>query len=253
MLWKLIGFILFVYVVFYLFKKRSLIPYRKGVQEILAGDACVGMEMLRKAYRQGLTHEQQVQVAYAELKFGEVREAKKILNLLLMDTKAKPPIKAQVRCMMAIIALQNKELTEAREILETLREDGMVNSNFYATYGYMAILTGEREYYIKANEEAYQYDPNHLVICDNYGLSLFHQGELEKAGDIYSNLIDKNPNFPEAYYNYACVLEKSGDIKKAVDMLSEALNQEFSGVTTIRREVVAAYHQSLRNQVAKEQ
>ncbi len=249
----LLGYILFVIVVFYLFKKRSLIAYRKGVKEVLTGDTSSGMEHLRKAYSQGLTPAQKIQVAYAELKFGEEREAKKILNLLLMDGKAKPAIKSQARCMMAIIALQNKEITEAREILEAIKEGGYLNSNFYATYGYMAILTGDTEYYTKANEEAYLYNPDHSVICDNYGLSLFQRGELDKAKEIYAALTEKNPNFPEAYYNYACVLDKLGDTHQAIQMLEESLNQEFSGVTTIRRGAVEAYLQSLKNQVAKEQ
>lgn len=250
---SLLGIILFVFVVFYLFKKRSLIAYRKGVKEVLGGDSSLGMEHLRKAYRQGLTPAQRIQVAYAELKFGEERESKKILNLLLMDPKAKPAVKGQARCMMAIIALQNKELEEAKEILESIKESGYINSNFYATYGYMAILTADKEYYIQANEEAYQYNPEHQVICDNYGLSLYHQGEYEKAKEIYSRLIEKNPNFPEAYYNYACVLEKLGDISQSIEMLEESLKQEFSGVTTIREGAVEAYLQSLKNIVAKEQ
>ena len=250
---SLLGIVLFIFVVFYLFKKRSLIAYRKGVKEVLGGDSSLGMEQLRKAYRQGLTPAQRIQVAYAELKFGEEREAKKILNLLLMDPKAKPAVKAQARCIMAIIALQNKEILEAKEILESIKAGGFVSSNFYATYGYMAILTAEKEYYIQANEEAYQYNPENMVICDNYGLSLFTQGEYAKAKEIYSALIDKNPKFPEAYYNYACVLDKLGEYEHAVEMLEEALNQEFSGVTTIRKGAVEAYLQSLKNSVAKEQ
>ena len=250
---SLLGIILFIFVVFYLLKKRSLIAYRKGVKEVLGGDSALGMEYLRKAYRQGLTPAQRIQVAYAELKFGEERESKKILNLLLMDPKVKPAVKAQARCIMAIIALQNKEILEAKEILESIKAGGFVSSNFYATYGYMAILTAEQEYYTKANEEAYQFNPDNTVICDNYGLSLLHRGELDKAKEIYSQLIEKNPNFPEAYYNYACVLDKSGEYEHAVEMLEEALNQEFSGVTTIHKGAVEAYLQSLKNQLGKEQ
>lgn len=248
-----LSLILFSVVVFYLFKKRSLIPYRKGVREVLSGDITEGMEQLRKAYRQGLTPAQRIQVAYAELKYGEEREAKKILNLLLMDAKAKPAVKGQARCMMAIIALQNREILEAKEILEAIKASGYVNSNFYATYGYMAILTEDAEYAEKVNEEAYQYNPDHTVICDNYGLYLFRKGDYDQAKEIYSALIDKTPNFPEAYYNYACVLEKTGEYEKAIEMLEESLNQDFSGVTTIRRGAVEAYLQSLKNQVAKEQ
>ncbi len=250
---KFLGFILFVIAVVCLFKKRSLIAYRKGVQEILSGDATVGMELLRKAYRQGITPAQKIQVAYAELKFGEERECKKILNLLLMDSKAKPMVKGQARCIMAIIALQNKEIAEARDILESIKKGGFINSNFYATYGYMAILTGEEEYYSKANEEAYQYNPENTVICDNYGLSLYTRGEYQKAKEIYAALLEKNPNFPEAYYNYGCVLDKLGETNEAIRMMEESLNQEFSGVTTIPRGAVEAYLQSLKNQSGNEQ
>ena len=211
------------------------------------------MELLRKAYKQGLPPAKQIQVAYAELKFGEEREAKKLLNLLLMDAKIKPAVKGQARCMMAIIALQNKEIAEAKEMLESIKESGFVNSNFYATYGYMAILTEDEQYYTDVNEEAYQYNSDNMVICDNYGLCLYKKGEYERAKEIYASFIDKNPNFPEAYYNYGCVLDKLGETRQAIQMLEESLNQEFSGVTTIRQGAVEAYLQSLRNSVAKEQ
>lgn len=235
---KLICLILFVFIVWYCLKKRSLLTYRKAVKEVLTGDVNIGLELLRKASRQGLTPAQEVQAAYAELKFGDQKQAKAKLNLILLNSKAKVNVKYQARCMMAIIYLNERELEDAKETLEDLYQKGYRNTNFYATYGYMAILTRDREYYTKANEEAYQYNPDNLVICDNYGLSLFLNGDYEKALEIYQAVIDKEPKFPEAYYNYACVLEKSGDNQKAIQMLEAALHQEFSGVTTIKREQV---------------
>ncbi len=233
---KLICIILFVFIVWYCLKKRSLLTYRKGVSEILNGDTNIGLELLRKASRQGLTPMQEIQAAYAELKYGDQKQAKAKLNLLLLNAKAKADVKYQARCMMAIIHLNERELDEAKETLESLYEAGYRNTNFYATYGYMAILTRNRDYYTKVNEEAYQYNPDNLVICDNYGLCLFLNGDYEKALEIYKALIAKEPKFPEAYYNYACVLEKTGDKAKAIQMLEAAINQEFSGVTTIKRE-----------------
>lgn len=235
---KLVCFILFVFIVWYCYRKRSLFTYRKAVNEILNGDVTVGLELLRKASRQGLTPRQEIQAAYAELKYGDPKQAKAKLNFLLLNAKVKADVKYQARCMMAIIRLNERELDEAKETLESLYEQGFRNSNFYATYGYMAILTRDRDYYTKINEEAYQYNPDNLVICDNYGFSLFLNGDSEKALEIYQALIEKEPKFPEAYYNYACVLEKSGDNQKAIQMLEAALHQEFSGVTTIKREQV---------------
>lgn len=235
---KLICILLFLFIVWYCYKKRSLLTYRKAVDEVINGDAAVGLELLRKASRQGLTPNQEIQAAYAELKYGDPKQAKAKLNIILMNSKAKPAVKYQARCMMAIIRLNEKEIDDARETLESLYQEGFRNSNFYATYGYMAILTRDRDYYTKINEEAYQYNSDNLVICDNYGLCLFLNGDYQKASQIYEALMEREPKFPEAYYNYACVLEQMGDKTKAVDMLQAALSQEFSGVTTIKREQV---------------
>ena len=140
--------------------------------------------------------------------------------------------------MMAILKLQEGELEEARESLDTLYEKGYRTTNFYATYGYMAILTKDQAFFVNANEEAYQYNPENLVICDNYGLSLYLAGNPDKALSVYEELIAKAPKFPEAYYNYACVLEHAGNLQKAKQMLELSLQQEFSGVTTIAKEQV---------------
>ncbi|MBP3448652.1 MAG: tetratricopeptide repeat protein [Clostridia bacterium] len=235
---KLIFIILLVLLLWYCYKKRSFFTYRSGVKEVVAGDPKKGLELLRKASQKGLSPAQEVQTAYAELKYGELSRAKEKLNLLLLGSNLKPDIKYQARLMMAILRLQVGELDEAKESLETLYEKGYRTTNFYATYGYMAILTGNQEYLKTVNEEAYQYNKDNLVICDNYGLSLFLLGEQEAAISVYEELIAKEPKFPEAYYNYACVLEKAGDTAKAKQMLERSLEQEFSGVTTIKQEQV---------------
>lgn len=237
---QIISTILFLVLVWYLFSKRATFAYRKGIKAVLAGEAGRGLEILEKASKQGLSPSQEIQVAYAELKYGDAKKAKKKLNLVMLDAKAKPNAKYQAKCMMAIIQLKNGELREAREALDELREKNYANSNFYATYGYTALMTREQEYYTKINEEAYAYNPEHLVICDNYALCMYMNGEYEKAAELYEKLMEKEPKFPEAYYNYACVLDKLGNQEKAKEMLQKALDMEFSGVTTIAVEQVEA-------------
>ncbi len=235
---KLILVVLLILLLSFLFKKRSFFTYRNGVKEVVTGDPKKGLELLRKASKMGLSPGQQVQVAYAELKYGDPDSTKTALNLLLLDSKVKQDVKYQARVMMDILRLQEGELEEAKESLDSLYEKGYRTTNFYATYGYMAILTGDREYYTKINQEAYQYNRDNLVICDNYALSLFMAGEVSEAIAIYRELIAKEPKFPEAYYNYACALQQAGDTQEAIRMLNLSLQQEFSGVTTIKEEQV---------------
>ncbi|MBO5407973.1 MAG: tetratricopeptide repeat protein [Clostridia bacterium] len=250
---RLILGLLFILLLWFLWKKRSFFTYRNGVKEVVTGDPIKGLEFLRKAAKMGISPNQQVQVAYAELKYGDPNRARAALNLLLLNQKLKDPIKYQVKLMMDILRLQEGELDEARESLDALYEKGFRSTNFYATYGYMAVLTGEKEYYTKINDEAYQYNKDNLVICDNYALSLHMAGDLDGALAVYRELIAKEPKFPEAYYNYACVLTKTGDTGKATEMLRVALEQEFTGVTTIKEQQVRELLHSLEQSNSQEQ
>lgn len=242
---QLISTILFFVVIWYLYKKRSTLTYRKGIKAILEGETGRGLDLLEKASKQGLTPSQEIQAAYAELKYGDPKKAKTKLNVVMMDQKAKEPVKLKAKCMMAIIHLKNGELRDARETLDELHEKNYAESNFYATYGYVALLTREQDYYTRVNEEAYAYNPENPVILDNYGLCLYMNGDFEKAKQEYERLMEKEPKFPEAYYNYACVLKKLDEISLAKEMLTKALDMEFSGVTTIAREQVEAMLASL--------
>ena len=58
------------------------------------------------------------------------------------------------------------------------------------------------------------------------------------AERLSKEVVDTSPRFPEGYYNYALVLMKKGDRKKAKEMLNEALTKEFHNLTTITKEQV---------------
>jgi len=58
------------------------------------------------------------------------------------------------------------------------------------------------------------------------------------------------PNFPEAFYNYARVLDKKGDLEKALYMVRYALTLPFWNTSTVKKEEVEAYLKELE---AKEQ
>ena len=69
---------------------------------------------------------------------------------------------------------------------------------------------------------------------------------VEKAYEIYEKLMEKNPAFPEAYYNYARVLDKKGDREKAEEMLSTALEKPFNKLTTVTKEEINKYMDEIK-------
>jgi tetratricopeptide (TPR) repeat protein len=243
-----IPIILGLYLIYFLWSKRSSIYYKKGIKEINNRNYEKGLHLLEVAVSQGVKPMQEIRAAYAALKVGDVKKARTKLNMVLLNRNIKENFKNEAKCILAIVCVNQGEVEEAREILDKLHKT-YKNTNFYATFGFVAILTGDREYYTKINEEAYDYNKDSPVICDNYAHTLYLNGEFDQSEELYQAMIEKTPNFPEAYFNYALVLIEKNNIEKAVEMLESALTKEFFGITTIKREQVEV----MLNKYKKEQ
>ena len=59
-------------------------------------------------------------------------------------------------------------------------------------------------------------------------------------------MIERNPQFPIPYYNYAKTLIALGDKEKAEEMLKKALQYPFSGIAEIKKEEVESLLLSLQ-------
>ena len=234
-----------IYLIYRLIKLYPVLIFNRAAKAITAKDYEKGIKLLEKAVDKGVDPMREIRAAYAELKFGDVKKAKKKFNMVLLNSKIKPNFKNEAKSMMAIALLNDGEKEEALEVMGNLYKIGYKNTNFFASYGYIAALSGDSEFYNKVNDEAYDYNSDNLVICDNYAFCRYLDGEYEKAAEVYESFIEKEPNFPEAYYNYAVTLMKLGDNEKAKEMLEQALTKEFFGITTIKREQV----ENLLNQI----
>jgi tetratricopeptide (TPR) repeat protein len=228
-----------VYLAYLVITKIPMLIYGSGMKELLQKkDYEKGLLKLERAVSLGVKPMAEVRAAYAELKFGDIKKARLKLNMVLLNNKIKRVFKNEARCIMSIVHLNLGEIEEANEIMGKLYDEGFRNTNYYATYGYLAILSKNPELYNKINDEAYDYNSDSPVILDNYAFCRYLDGDCEKASEIYEKLMEKEPSFPEAYYNYALVLIKLGNREKAAEMLEKALTKDFFGITTIKREKV---------------
>lgn len=233
-----------IYVVYILIKRRGNIPYNKGVKLINAKNYAEGLIQLEKAVETGVTPHQEIGAAYAEMKYGDPKKAETKINMVLLNPKADRNAKNEARCVLSIIKLARGDVTSAREIMDKIYDE-YKTTRFYSTYGYLAILSEDMEFAKKINEEAYEYNSDNDVICDNYGLYLYKAGEYEKANEVYEKITSKELKFPEGYYNHACVLNKLGDNEKAKELLKKALSMEYFGVTTIKKSEVQSLYDSI--------
>ncbi len=133
----------------------------------------------------------------------------------------------------ALALWKNGELDRAIAIYEDIFPK-YKNTIIYGSLGYLYILKGDLEKALKFNQEAMEYNDTGTVILDNLGQTYYLMGEYEKAEEIFKKLMTLSPKFPEAYYDYALVLEKLGNKSGCIENLKNALNYKpnfLSGVT----------------------
>lgn len=226
-----------VYIIYKLIKSRGNFAFNKASRLINSGNYDDGLKKLEKAVELGVSPMHRVRAAFAELKFGDIDKVPKKINLILMDNSVKPEVKNEARCVMAVYYIMKNNLSDAKEIMEKVHESFKC-TRFYQTYGYLAYLLDDEEYMIRANEEAYDFNPDDSVICDNYGLYLMKLGRYEEALEIYEKALETPRNFPEIYYNCADCYVHNGDNESAEKMLEIALQKPFFNNTTVKKEVV---------------
>ncbi len=218
--------------------------FNKAAKLINSGNYDDGLKQLDKAVDIGIPPMHRVRAAFAELKFGDIDKVPKKLNMILMDSKVKENIKNEARCVMAIYYIIKRKIDDAVELMERVHENFKC-TRFYQTYGYLALLTGKDEFIKSANEEAYDYNKDDAVICDNYGLYLIREKRFDDALEIYKTALESERNFPEIYYNYATVLIEKNDKETAKQMLEKALEKPFFNNTTVKKQAVEALLETL--------
>lgn len=177
--------------------------------------------------------------AYLLLKLGHTEEAAVQIDEAL--GKAQLEIdKNTMKVTKALVLWKQGKTDEAIQMLEELLKT-FETTNVYATLGFLYIEKGDYDKALEFNLQAKDYNGSSAIILDNLGTSYLLLKDYDKAFETYEEAMKHKPNFPEAFYNYAKVLEIKGDIEKALYMVRNALTLRFWNTSTVRKEEVEAY------------
>lgn len=199
------------------------------------GNTQEAINQLEKAYKTGSAKVGVVTTyGYLLLKSGRLEESLKIFKEQLNSTKIADNDLYSLKANYALALWKNGDLDRAIAMYEEIFPY-YKNTNVYGSLGYFYLLKGDLEKALKFNQEAMGYNSTGAVILDNLGQTYFLMDELDKAEEVFKKLIALSPKFPEAYYDYALVLEKLGKKELCTQNLRTALNYKpnfLSGVTT---------------------
>ncbi len=191
---------------------------------------------LERVYKTGVAKPNAVTTyGYLLLKDGRLEQAMKIFEEQYNTPNISNSDYYNIKSNYALCLWKQGKLEEAVTLLEEIIPD-YKNTNIYGSLGYLYNLQGDLEKALKFNLEALEYNSTGGVILDNLGQTYYLMGELEKAQDIFEKLLTQKPKFPEAYYDYALVLEKLGDKEKAITMLKDAQQHKINYLSAVTKE-----------------
>lgn len=200
------------------------------------GNAEETLYWLERVYKTGVAKPNAVTTyGYLLLKDGRLEQAMKIFEEQYNTPNISNSDYYNIKSNYALCLWKQGKLEEAVTLLEKIIPD-YKNTNIYGSLGYLYNLQGDLEKALKFNLEALEYNSTGGVILDNLGQTYYLMGELEKAQEIFEKLLAQKPKFPEAYYDYALVLEKLGDKEKAVAMLKDAQQHKINYLSAVTKE-----------------
>ena len=185
-------------------------------------------------------------LGYVCLRCGALEEARKHLRLCITLTKRDSADRNQVKNLLALVSWKEGNLGEAIEELEEVVETGYKNTVIYQNLGILYNLSGDHEKALKFNQEAYEYNKDDHIICDNLADSYAICGAYDKAAEIYADLMERDPQprFPEAYYGYGKVLISQGKTEEGLEMIRQSLTKPFSYLSIRPKEEIEALYRS---------
>lgn len=245
-IWAVVVFLLIALV--FLYSKRASIMCISAQGKFNEGKTEEAFKLYDKAYATGnLKHGKALFYAYLLLRDGRLEKSEKIMDDVLKKYKTlltKYDL-LNIDINKALIKWKDGDLKGAIACAEKIYNDGVKNTSLYGVLGYWYILDKRYDDALKINEEAYDYNANDQIICDNLAQNYFLVGQTDKSEEMYKNLLDKNPSFIEPYFNYGILLKSKGDKEGAKEYFEKALLQKEKFLSTVTHNMVKEELESL--------
>lgn len=176
-----------------------------------------------------------INYAYTLMRVGEFDRAESVLDdVIRLDNSKNEDIKNAAKQQLCMVYYKQGRMREALSSAYKMFNDGYKNSNLYAMLGYFKILCNEPiDDVTRFCEEAYEFNSDNRDIVDNLSICYYKQGRYKEAKELSDKILEKNPQFVEAYYHGAQIAIKCGDTKRAKELASKIDSCNRSDMTTI--------------------
>ena len=232
--------LLALYILGIIYLKRSIFYYVKANRKVTSEnqqDWDQAWPLYRKAIKAGLQKSFVVTSASMFLQRGDATEGTAILQKYLAESKGKDPNLDNIaKTMLSMAHWMDGDLEKAIQTVDQVDESGYRDKNLFINYTTYALERGDLAKAKALLDESAEMENSSPGIRDNRGWLYILQGKWEQADALFSDLVEKNPRFPEPYVHYAQVLIHYGQAQAAIDMLRRAFKARFSNTSGMKQQ-----------------
>ena len=102
------------------------------------------------------------------------------------------------------------------------------NATLYGALGSLMLSQGMVDQALTLSEEGLEIDKYDKIITDNLARAHYLHGDVEKAEELWDDLVDREVRQMEPYVNKALILEERGELDEADTIASRARRQRYS-------------------------
>ncbi len=243
--------LILVLILFYVVKNIS--NFIAGIAQFkyASGNTEGGFKLYKLASKIGkMNINHRIRFAYLTLKEGDIDEANKLFNLIAME-KLSAQDRAKLKASHALVPWKKGDIGEAIEMLEYV-DKNFPSTTTYGSLGCMYIHNGNLDKALEYNLKAYEYNSDDAIILDNLSFTYLKLKDYENAEKYYNELFEKQPTFPEGYFEYGkYLIETKGDREKGIEFVKKALDCRYSFLTTFSRRDVLNYLEQCGENISK--
>jgi len=139
--------------------------------------------------------------------------------------------------MRALVAWKDGDIELATEMLEEVAAV-YKNTSVFQNLGLMYIIGNKTEKAVDFCKMAYEYNSEDNVLLDNLCEAYVLTEDYEKAKEYYEMLMEREPQFPEAYYGYGLLKIKLGEKSEGLELIRKSLDMNFTYLSVMQKEEV---------------
>lgn len=169
---------------------------------------------------------------------GDPYFSMEVLNEVLKSDKADKTLKNQARVQKSMALERLDKIDEAIDILQEARNQGYKEKSLYINLVCYLLYNDDIDEAIEVLDESKDYEKTNSGSLDNRGWLYIAQEKWDDASQLYSDMMERKPAFPDPYVHAVQVKLHYGKIDEAIMLLKTSIEKKWSSASFFNQDII---------------